>query len=67
MRQLQDDDPLGVKVTRIKTSLGLEQVDQDALIRAAHQLMGRGIKTLRDEAIGPTFLRDIGNQTATNR
>ena len=47
LRQLPDDDPLGVKVTRIKTSLGLEQVDQDALIRAARQLMERGIKTLQ--------------------
>ena len=42
LRQLSDDDPVGVKVTRIKTSLGLEQVDQDALIRAARQLIGPG-------------------------
>lgn len=67
LRQLSDEDPLGAKVTRIKTSLGLEQVDQDALIRVARQLIEQGIKTLQDEGAGPAFLRDIGNQAATNR
>jgi hypothetical protein len=67
LRQLPDDDPLGVKVTRIKTSLGLEQADQDALIRAARQLIEQGIKALQDEAVGPAFLRDLGNRTATSR
>lgn len=67
LRQLPDDDPLGMQVTRIKTSLGLEQADQEALIRAAHQLMEQGIKTLRDEASGPSFLRDLGSRTTTSR
>jgi hypothetical protein len=67
LRQLSDDDPLGAKVTRIKTSLGLEQADQEALIRAAHQLMEQGIMTLQDESLGPAFLHDLGNRTATSR
>ena len=67
LRQLPDTDPLGVQVTKIKTSFGLESTDQDALIRAAHQLIEQGIQTLQDEGAGPAFLRDIGNQTATNR
>jgi predicted acylesterase/phospholipase RssA len=67
LRQLSDDDPLGAKVTRIKTSLGLEQADQEALIRAAHQLMEQGIMTLQDESLGPAFLHDLGNRTAASR
>ncbi|MDP3092625.1 MAG: hypothetical protein Q8N04_18265 [Nitrospira sp.] len=67
LRQLPDTDPLGARVTRIKTSFGLESTDQDALIRAAHHLIEQGIQTLHDEGAGPAFLRDIGNQTATNR
>jgi predicted acylesterase/phospholipase RssA len=67
LRQLPDADPLGARVTRIKTSFGLEATDQDALIRAARQLIEQGIKISRETEIGPAFLRDIGNQTATNR
>lgn len=67
LRQLPDTDPLGARVTRIKTSFGLELIDQEALIRAAHQLIEQGIKISRETEIGPTFLRDIGNQTATNQ
>lgn len=67
LKQLSDDDPLGAKVTRIKTSLGLEQADQDDLIRAAHQLIGQGMKSLRDGGIGPAFLRDLGDPIAASR
>jgi len=37
------------------------------LIRAAHQLMEQGIMTLQDESLGPAFLHDLGNRTATSR
>lgn len=64
LRRLPEDDPLGAKVTRIKTNLGLEQADQDALIRAARQLVEQGLSTLHEERVGPGFLRDLGNRTA---
>ncbi|MEQ1794545.1 MAG: patatin-like phospholipase family protein [Nitrospira sp.] len=67
LKQLSDDDPLGAKVTRIKTSLGLERADQDDLIRAAHQLMEQGMKSLRDEGVGPVFLRELANRAPTSR
>ena len=67
LRQLPEDDPLGAKVTRIKTNLGLEQADQEALIRAAHQLIEQSLHALQDEGVGPGFLRELGNQAATNR
>lgn len=42
LRQLPDDDPLGARVTRIPTNLGLDRADQDALISAAVRLVERG-------------------------
>ncbi len=67
LRQLPDDDPLGVRVTRIKTSFGLEASDQDALIRAAHQLIEQGIKISRETEISPAFLREVGSPANTSR
>ena len=67
LRQLPDDAPLGAKVTRIKTSLGLEQADQDALIRAARELMEQSLSRLQEEQIGPGFLRDLGSGAVINR
>jgi predicted acylesterase/phospholipase RssA len=67
LRQLPEDDPLGVKVTRIKTNLGLEQADQDALIRAARQLIEQSLSMLQEERVGTVFLRDLGSGTVTNR
>ncbi|MCC6141613.1 MAG: patatin-like phospholipase family protein [Nitrospira sp.] len=67
LRQLPDDDPLGAKAARIKTNFGLEQADQDALIHAAHRLTEQGIAALRDETIGPAFLRDLGHSTVLAR
>lgn len=67
LRQLPESDPLGAKVTRIKTNLGLEQADQDALILAARQLIEQSLHTLQDEEVGPGFLRELGNRAATNR
>lgn len=67
LRQLPEDDPLGAKVTRIKTSLGLEQADQEALIRAARRLIEQSLSTLRAERVGPVFLRDLGGGTVSHR
>lgn len=67
LRQLPEDDPLGAKVTRIKTNLGLEQADQDALIRAARQLIEQGIKISRETEIGAVFLREAGSPANTSR
>jgi len=67
LRQLPESDPLGAKVTRIKTSLGLDQADQDALISAARELMGQSLSRLQEEQVGPVFLRDLGSGTVTNR
>lgn len=67
LRQLPDDAPLGAKVTRIKTSLGLDQADQDALIRAARELMEQSLSRLQEEQLGPGFLRDLRNGAVTNR
>ena len=67
LRQLPEGDPLGAKVTRIKTNLGLEQADQDALIRAARRLIEQSLSMLQEERVGPVFLRDLGSGTVTNR
>lgn len=67
LRQLPESDPLGAKVTRIKTNLGLEQADQEALVRAARQLMEQSLGRLQEEQVGPVFLRDLGSGTVTNR
>lgn len=42
LRQLTDSDPLGDRVTHIKTNLGLSAEDQGALVTAAAQLVARG-------------------------
>lgn len=42
LRQLPDGDPLGARVTGIKTNLGLSAEDQAALIEAAARLVGQG-------------------------
>lgn len=67
LRQLPDTDPLGARVTRIKTSFGLEAIDREALIRAARQLIEQGIKISRETEIGPAFLREVGSPANTSR
>ncbi|THJ24264.1 MAG: hypothetical protein CAF44_001065 [Nitrospira sp. CG24D] len=67
LRQLPDADPLGARVTRIKTSFGLESTDQDALIRAARQLIEQGVKISRETEIDPAFLREAGSPATTSR
>ena len=67
LRQLPDTDPLGARVTRIKTSFGLEETDQAALIHAAHQLIEQGRKTAREARDGPAFLREVGSPANTSR
>jgi NTE family protein len=67
LRQLPDDDPLGTKVTRIKTSLGLDQADQEALAQAALRLVEQGIRTATQEGLGPSLLREAGEPATTSR
>lgn len=67
LRQLPDADPLGAKVTRIKTSLGLDQADQDALAQAALRLVEQGIGTATREGVGPSFFRKAGKPAMTSR
>lgn len=42
LRQLPDGDPLGDRVTHIKTNLGLSAEDQAALVTAAARLVAKG-------------------------
>lgn len=42
LRQLPDSDPLGDRVTHIKTNLGLSAEDQSALVTAAARLVAKG-------------------------
>lgn len=42
LRQLPDSDPLGDRVTHIKTNLGLSAEDQSALVTAAARLVVKG-------------------------
>ena len=59
LRQLSDDDPLGARVTRIKTNLGLDQSDQEALIQAADQLVQQAL----DRAEGPNRVNQVSHRT----
>jgi predicted acylesterase/phospholipase RssA len=54
LRQLSDHDPVGVRVTRIRTNLGLERADQEALARAARILVdqARTEATSQQEGLG---------------
>lgn len=47
LRQLPDSDPLGDRVTHIKTNLGLSGDDQAALVTAAALLVEQGLKDMR--------------------
>ena len=42
LRQLPDSDPLGARVTGIKTNLGLSAEDQTSLVEAAARLVAKG-------------------------
>lgn len=42
LRQLPDSDPLGARVTSIKTNLGLSAEDQASLVEAAARLVAQG-------------------------
>jgi predicted acylesterase/phospholipase RssA len=56
LRQLSDKDPLGARVTRIKTSLRLDQADRELLVQAAQRLMEKG---LHDAVVRDTLLHPI--------
>ena len=47
LRQLPDSDPLGDRVTHIKTNLGLPAEDQAALVTAAARLVAKGRAEMR--------------------
>jgi hypothetical protein len=57
LRQLSDDDALGLRVTRIRTNLGLDRADQEDLARAASILVdqARAEATTRQEGFGGLF------------
>ncbi len=57
LRQLSDDEALGVRVTRIRTNLGLERADQEDLARAARILVdqARTEATTQQEGFGDLF------------
>lgn len=57
LRQLPDDDPLGARVTRIKTSLGLDPADQEALVRAAARLIQQTLREAEGQDIVNMLLR----------
>jgi hypothetical protein len=63
LRQLQDNDPLGARVTRIQTNLGLSQEDQAALIAAAKRLVEESQTAAQDsdswaQVLGPAAGRN---------
>ena len=47
LRQLPESDPLGERVTHIKTNLGLSAEDQAALIAAAARLVAKGREEMK--------------------
>ena len=57
LRQLSDHDALGVRVTRIRTNLGLERGDQEDLARAARILVdqARNEATTQQKGFGALF------------
>lgn len=59
LRQLPDHDPLGARVTRIKTNLGLDQSDQAALIQAAEHVVQQAL----DRAEGPNRASQVSHRT----
>lgn len=56
LRQLPDRDPLGARVTGIKTNLGLSTEDQALLVEAAARLVAEGRETLMDSATWAGFI-----------
>ncbi|MBS0169615.1 MAG: patatin-like phospholipase family protein [Nitrospira sp.] len=56
LRQLPDSDPLGERVTHIKTNLGLSADDQAALIAAAGRLVAKGREEMKGTAGWAGFL-----------
>lgn len=46
LRQLPDSDPLGARVTGIKTNLGLSTEDQASLVEAAARLVAQGRESM---------------------
>ena len=56
LRQLPDRDPLGARVTGIKTNLGLSTEDQALLVEAAARLVAEGRETLMGRATWAGFM-----------
>lgn len=59
LRQLSDEEPLGARVTRIETNLGLDRADQDALAQAARTLVQRALTEAGDQDLLPEPLRSV--------
>jgi hypothetical protein len=56
LRQLPESDPLGARVTGIKTNLGLSAEDQASLVEAAARLVARGREALTGQATWAGFI-----------
>jgi predicted acylesterase/phospholipase RssA len=56
LRQLPESDPLGARVTRIKTNLGLSAEDQASLAEAAARLVAQGRQALTGQATWAGFI-----------
>jgi hypothetical protein len=54
LRQLPGSDPLGDRVTYIKTNLGLSTEDQAALVTAAAGSWRRAARRCLKQTVGPT-------------
>ncbi|MGZ8383569.1 MAG: hypothetical protein ACXWWE_06110, partial [Nitrospira sp.] len=56
LRQLPDSDPLGARVTGIKTNLGLSAEDQASLVEAAARLVAQGREAMTGRAAWAGFM-----------
>jgi hypothetical protein len=56
LRQLAESDPLGARVTGIKTNLGLSAEDQASLVEAAARLVAQGRESMTRTASWAGFL-----------
>ena len=65
LRQLPDSDPLGARVTGIKTNLGLSAEDQAALIEAAARLVEQGREDMNRTEGWAAFMESSSAQVSS--